>query len=141
MLNRLFVCYLQSEHPQTVVVFLGYAVDSDLDALMGHSVLRPVLCTFLQGTNKWIFYTHVIITLYLSVCPSVHHSFMPHLVFLFQVGDHHYDWASLLPHHPPEVPHCVHGGTLGGNVGTLLIPIALQSDTRTHMASCIVQSL
>lgn len=44
------VCYqshLQSEDPQAVVILLGYRDNRDQDALMGHRVLRPVLCTFL----------------------------------------------------------------------------------------------
>lgn len=50
-----------------------------------------------------------------------------HLILLLQVGDHHYDWAFLLPHHPPEVPHRVHSGTLCGDVGLLLAAVALQT--------------
>lgn len=42
------VSYLQSKHPQTVVILLRYRHHGDLDALVGHSVLGPVLCTFLQ---------------------------------------------------------------------------------------------
>lgn len=42
--------YLQRKHSQTVVILLGYRDYGDLNALVGHSVLRPVLCTFLQDT-------------------------------------------------------------------------------------------
>lgn len=47
-----FVLHLQCKHPQTVVILLGYRDDGDLDALVGHSVLGPVLCTFLQDNAR-----------------------------------------------------------------------------------------
>ena len=129
---RVSLSYLQSKHPQTVVILLRYRHHGDLDALVGHSVLGPVLCTFLQDKTdtRWIFLP--IISLYVHLFIHQHHQHHPHLVFLLQVGDHHYDWALLLPHHPPEVAHRVHGRTLGGDVRTLLIAITLHTHTRTY---------
>lgn len=40
--------YRHGKHPQTVVIFLGNSDDGDLDTLVGHSVLGPVFCTFLN---------------------------------------------------------------------------------------------
>lgn len=128
--------YLQCKHPQTVVILLGYRDYSDLDALMGHSVLRPVFSTFLQHTMDIDSLTNPCI--YLLKHPSPSFSSLSckwtmdtDLVFLFQVGDHHYDWTPLLPHHPPEVPYCVHGGTLGSNVCPLFTTITLETHTQT----------
>lgn len=65
------VSYLQSKHPQTVVILLRYRHHGDLDALVGHSVLGPVLCTFLQDKTdpQWIFLP-IKSSVYMSVYPS-----------------------------------------------------------------------
>lgn len=54
------------------------------------------------------------------------------LIFLLQISDHHYDGGSLLPHHPPEVPHCVHSGALCRNVGSLFIGVTLKTNRNTE---------
>lgn len=43
---------LQSKHPETVVIFLGYRDNADPNALMGDGVLRPVLHTFLRKSHS-----------------------------------------------------------------------------------------
>ena len=42
---------------------------------------------------------------------------MSHLAILYEVGQHDDEVDSLLPHHAPEIVHCVALGSLGGDVG------------------------
>lgn len=119
--------YLQGKHPQTVVILLGNSDNGDLDTLVSHSVLGPVFCTFLKHITPRSCVFSLI---------HRHHRHRrcrvfgwTHLIFFLQVGDHHDDRAPFLPNHPPEVAHCVDGGSLGCNVGTVLVPITLSQKT------------
>lgn len=41
---------------------------------------------------------------------------IPHLVLLHQVGEHDDGGHIVVPHHPPEISHCVRHWTLCGDV-------------------------
>lgn len=95
LLLLLSVSYLQRKHPQTVVILLGYRDYSDLNALVGHSVFRPVLCTFLQDTKDIQVDTVVLpillsgyLCVYLLMLPQCTHTsfFSSRFVIITMIG-------------------------------------------------------
>ena len=121
--------YLQGKHPQTVVILLGNSDNCDLDTLVSYSVLGPVFCTFLKHITP-----HSCVFLLIH-CRSRYCVFsFTDLIFFLQVGDHHDDRAPFLPNHPPEVAHCVDSGSLGCDVGPVLVPITLGQKACYHFS-------
>ena len=67
-------------------------------------------------------------------------SCFPHHVLLLQLTQHDNTAAAMLPHHSPEVIHCVLQGTLCGYVGVPLL-VALEEWEERLMHQCSVGSL
>ena len=64
----------------------------------------------------------------------------PHHILLLQLTQHDSTAAAMLPHHSPEVIHCVLQGTLCGYVGIPLL-VALEEWEERFMYQCSVDSL
>ena len=87
------------------------------------------MCTTVSVKTHSI-YLHILV---IATC-------FPHHILLLQLTQHDNTAAAMLPHHSPEVIHCVLQGTLCGYVGIPLL-VALEEWEERLMYQCSVDSL
>ena len=96
------------------------------------------MAVWLYGSMTVLLYDCT--TIWLYVCVTVWlYDYVAYFPSLHQGGGHDNDTDVLLPHHPPEVRHCVRDRALSGNVHILSPTIALHGETcvvTLHMHTC-----